>query len=178
MTDQQQDLVNLTARLDRTEQALERAQGRSRRDRRLVAGGLGLGAALLLMGQSAPPQKAVLAESFVLVGADGKVRGGMGTSKGGGSVFLTDSNNKKRIHMTVSKKGTPAINMLDPEGKVRLSLGVANDGLCFIAQKGPKGKIRNFMFTDANGNPNIRLKDGEGKNITTLPKKSKKKKKK
>jgi len=172
MTDQE-TLTQLTLRLEAAEEALRETQAKSRRDRRFLAGAVGLGAAMFLMGQSAPPKKNVSAEGFTLVGSDGKVRGGMGTAKGGGSVFLTDSSNNKRIHMTVSKKGTPAINLIGADGKVKMSFGVANDGMSFVAQKGPKGKIRNFMFTDANGNPNFRQKDGEGKNVTSMPKKKK-----
>lgn len=167
----QATLTQLTARLEAAEEALRETQAKSRRDRRLLAGAVGLGAAMFLMGQSAPPQKNVIAEGFTLVGPDGKVRGGMGTSKGGGSVFLTDSNNNKRIHMTVAKKGTPAINLVGADGKVKMSFGVAADGMSFVAQKGPNGKIRNFMFTDAKGNPSFRQKDEGGKNITKLPKK-------
>ena len=177
MTDQE-TLTQLTVRLEAAEEALRETQAKSRRDRRFLAGAVGLGAALFLMGQSAPPQKNVIAEGFTLVGADGKIRGGMGTSGGGGSVFLTDGDNNKRIHMTVAKKGTPAINLIGADGKVKMSFGVANDGLSFVAQKGPNGKIRNFMFTDANGNPNYRQKDGEGKDTTSIPSKKKKKKKK
>lgn len=170
MTDSE-TLTNLTNRLEAAEAALRETQAKSRRDRRLLAGGIGLGAALFLMGQSAPPQKNVVAEGFTLVGPQGKVRGGLGTSKGGGSIFLTDSSNNKRIHMTVTKKGAPAINLLGADGKVKMSFGVAADGMSFVAQKGPNGKIRNFMFTDGKGNPNFRQKDEKGKNVTKLPKK-------
>lgn len=170
MTDSE-TLTQLTQRLEATEAALRETQAKSRRDRRLLAGAVGLGAALFLMGQSAPAQKNVTAEGFTLVGPKGKVRGGMGTAKGGSSIFLTDSSNQKRIHMTVSKKGTPGINVLGPDGKVRMSFGVAKDGMSFVAQKGPDGKIRNFLFTDGKGNPNFRQKDSGGKNITNLPKK-------
>lgn len=167
-----QTLAALAARLESAEANLAGLHRKSRRERRLVAGALCVGASLFLMGQAAPAKKAVVAESFALVGPDGKVRGGMGTGKSGGaSVFLMDSTNKKRIHLTVSKKGTPAMNLLDGEGKVRMSFGVAKDGMSFVAQKDANGKIRNFMFTGANGSPNFRQKDGAGKNVTQLPKK-------
>ncbi len=122
----------------------------------------------VLSGQTAP-KKDVVANSFTLVGPDGKVRGGMGTAKSGASIFLKDAAGGNRIHMTVTKKGVPAISLNDAAGKTRMSLGVANDGITFVALKDSNSKIRSFLFLTPDGTAKMRFKDAKGKKIKDLP---------
>lgn len=173
MTDSNSTLDQLAARLDAQEAELTRLRSGSKRAGwlRFGAGALVASAAMVTMGQAAPPPKALTAESFVLINKEGKVCGGIGQSgKGAAGMWLQDpQTGKKRIHMMVTKEGVPSVLLHDKAGTTRISMGVAKNGLSFMAINDDRGKIRNFMFVDQNGNPSTRLKDAEGKNMTKLP---------
>ncbi|MGE0709687.1 MAG: hypothetical protein AB7N76_24230 [Planctomycetota bacterium] len=162
----------LVRRIEAQEAELARLR-RGRSWKRLGGSILAVGAAVVLMGQAAPPsatQKEVSAQSFVIRDDQGKVRAVFGLAKDGEiACSMTDPAGKQRIQLAVSKKGVPGINVNDANGENRVGIGFANDGLAFVALRGPKGKIQNFNFVDGNGNPRLVLKDADGKKLHQVP---------
>lgn len=130
-------LDTLTARLER----LERQSRRSTRTTLLIL----LGAAAILMGQTAPHRlpKSLEAEEFVLRDSRGQVRASLGTAQNPSATVLQihGDNGKPRTRVTVSSDGTSSLEVMDAADHVRVLLGVKDNGSPRLWLGNEHGKI-------------------------------------
>src|SRR5689334_19184997 len=148
------DAADLVARVE----ALESANRRLRAWGGLLAVGL---AAVVTLGQAAPPAKSLQAESLTLRDAGGRKRIVLGGDADGWGVTVFDAKEVPRAGMRVDDKGAPVVQVLDATGGCSAELAAFGDAAgMYLRAEG--GKLRGY-FTTSGGLPIWDLLDRSGK---------------
>lgn len=154
---------------------LERLEETNRRMRQLVLGLAGAVAVLLvgsiiflaqLYGDGLPPWSAsqVTARQFMLMGADGGVRGQWGVMPDGSTrMILNDATGVARLRITVlDNGGAPGISLSDGQGSTRAALAVLPDETSSLVFADRTGRTRAVFGISANDAANLVFADQTG----------------
>lgn len=124
---------------------------------------LGLGLVLMFAYRFLPVQPEVAANRFVLVDANGRVRGQFGQWKDGSPVFqLNGPDGRERLLLVASEDGSTGLRILDTAHVHRVFLQSARDGWPQLLLTGPDEQSRLRLETGPHGVGRIVRRDEAG----------------
>lgn len=146
---------------------LERLEGEARRWKGAVGVILAGLAALVLMGQAAPPtmSRVVEAEKFVLRDTRGKARAWLESSNGAVNLALADKEERSRVFLYVEADGAVGLALFDRGGIRRAGLNLVADGTPRVSLADKTGSPRLQANVGSNDVPDLSLIDTEGRRI-------------
>ena len=144
---------------------MEAVERENRRWQWMVTVGLGVIAAVVVLGQGIPGRvgKVLVAEKFVLQDRDGRSRAELGFLNGASVLVLNDSEGRPGVALSVLPNGPRRVSLSDKKGRIRSVLTASVDGDSGLRLFDQNLMHRASLDVMSDGRPILRLADKEMK---------------